>query len=104
MKSKFDYDSCRSNTKNKSKIKKNQKTSSGANAILIRMTWKTNPAKITRKVNQTQKNNQEILSDSLLSDVKTASLATYVLSDDKTINQNQQNNSSIVLLPTELSI
>jgi len=86
------------------KQKNNQKTSPGANATPTRMTRKTNSAKTTRKVNQTQKNNQEISPDSLLSDVETASPATYVLSDDEAIDQNQQNNSSVVSLPTEPSI
>src|SRR5688572_29545251 len=64
----------------------------------------TAPAKATRKDNQKQKNNQEISPDSLLSDVETANPATYVLSDDEAIDQNQQNNSSVVSLPTEPSI
>ncbi len=54
----------------------------------MRVTQKTNPAKTTRKENYKQKNSQEISPDSLLSDIETASLITYVLSDDETIDQN----------------
>ncbi|CAG8724662.1 2396_t:CDS:2 [Funneliformis caledonium] len=35
----------------------------------------------------------------LLSDIETASPTTFVLSDDETMDQNQQDNSSVVLLP-----
>ncbi|CAG8700186.1 3995_t:CDS:1, partial [Funneliformis caledonium] len=50
------------------------------------------------KKNQKQKIGQKTSPDFLLSDVETASPTTFILSDDETIDQNQQDNFSVISL------
>ena len=60
---------------------------------------KNKSCKINTKKKSKTKIGQETSPDFLLSDVETASLTTFVLSDDETMDQNQQDNSSVVSLP-----